>query len=108
MYAAVARRAREIGTLRVVGFSRGGILFKHQFPADGDYTFNVKGVTGYFQAVLGGISGERLEITVDGERVHLFDWDKEISNTTGRGRWTPKIPIKDAPPAGGVLICGGR
>ena len=74
--------------------TRGGILFKHQFPADGDYTFNVKGVTGYFQAVLGGISGERLEITVDGERVHLFDWDKEISNTTGRGRWTPKIPIK--------------
>jgi mono/diheme cytochrome c family protein len=74
--------------------TRGGIVFKHQFPADGDYTFNVKGVTGYFQAVLGGISGERLEITVDGERVHLFDWDKEISNTTGRGRWTPKIPIK--------------
>jgi cytochrome c5 len=74
--------------------TRGGILFKHQFPADGDYTFNVKGVTGYFQAVLGGVNGERLEITVDGERVHLFDWDKEISNTTGRGRWTPKIPVK--------------
>jgi cytochrome c5 len=74
--------------------TRGGIMFKHPFPADGDYTFNVKGVTGYFQAVLGGISGERLEITVDGERVHLFDWDKEIANTTGRGKWTPKIPIK--------------
>ena len=74
--------------------TRGGILFKHQFPADGDYTFNVKGVTGYFQAVLGGVSGERLEITIDGERVHLFDWDKEIANTTGRGRWTPKIPVK--------------
>lgn len=27
MYAAVARRAREVGTLRVLGFSRGGILF---------------------------------------------------------------------------------
>jgi putative ABC transport system permease protein len=27
MYAAVARRAREVGTLRVVGFSQGGILF---------------------------------------------------------------------------------
>ena len=74
--------------------TRGGILIKHQFPADGEYTFNVKGVTGYFQAVLGGITGEQLEITVDGERVHLFDWDKEISNTTGRGKWTPRIPIK--------------
>ena len=27
MYAAVARRAREIGTLRVLGFSQGSILF---------------------------------------------------------------------------------
>jgi putative ABC transport system permease protein len=27
MYASVARRAREVGTLRVLGFSRGGILF---------------------------------------------------------------------------------
>jgi putative ABC transport system permease protein len=27
MYASVSRRAREVGTLRVLGFSRGGILF---------------------------------------------------------------------------------
>jgi mono/diheme cytochrome c family protein len=73
--------------------TRGGVAFTYQFPADGQYTFNVKGVTGYFQAVLGGITGERLEVLVDGERVHLFDWDKEIANTTGRGRWTPRIPI---------------
>ena len=26
--------------------------------------------------------GEQLEVTIDGERVTLFDWDKEISNTT--------------------------
>jgi cytochrome c5 len=49
--------------------TRGGILIKYQFPADGEYTFKVKGVTGYFQAVLGGIKGEHLEVTVDGERV---------------------------------------
>jgi len=73
--------------------TRGGILIPYQFPADGEYSFNVKGVTGYFQAVLGGITGERLELVVDGERVHLFDWDKEIANTTGKGRWTPRIPI---------------
>jgi hypothetical protein len=73
--------------------TRGGIRIEHPFPADGEYAFNVKGVTGYFQAVLGGISGEKLEVLVDGERVHLFDWDKEIANTTGKGRWTPRIPI---------------
>ncbi|HYJ94931.1 MAG TPA: DUF1587 domain-containing protein, partial [Vicinamibacterales bacterium] len=40
--------------------TRGGMLIKHQFPADGLYSFNVKGVTGYFQAVLGQIQGEQL------------------------------------------------
>jgi cytochrome c5 len=29
--------------------TRGGIRFEHTFPADGEYAFNVKGVTGYFQ-----------------------------------------------------------
>ena len=74
--------------------TRGGILIKYQFPADGEYSFKVKGVTGYFQAVLGGVKGEQLEVTVDGARVKLFDWDKEIANTTGNGRSTPRIPVK--------------
>src|SRR5215831_12965887 len=74
--------------------TRGGMLMKYEFPADGEYTFRVKGVTGYFQAVLGQIKGEQLEVTVDGERVKLFDWDREISNTTGNGRATPRIPVK--------------
>ncbi len=74
--------------------TRGGILIKYQFPADGEYSFKVKGVTGYFQAVLGGVKGEHLEVTVDGERVKLFDWDKEISTTTGMGRSTERLPVK--------------
>jgi Protein of unknown function (DUF1592)/Protein of unknown function (DUF1588)/Protein of unknown function (DUF1585)/Protein of unknown function (DUF1587)/Protein of unknown function (DUF1595) len=74
--------------------TRGGILIKYQFPADGEYTFKVKGVTGYFQAVLGSVKGEKLEVTVDGQRVKLFDWDKDISTTTGTGRSTERIPVK--------------
>ncbi|MBZ5577400.1 MAG: DUF1592 domain-containing protein [Acidobacteriia bacterium] len=74
--------------------TRGGILIKYQFPADGEYTFKVKGVTGYFQAVLGGVKGEQLEVTVDGERVRLFDWDKEIANTTGNGKSTQRIAVR--------------
>jgi hypothetical protein len=74
--------------------TRGGILIKYQFPSDGEYSFKVKGVTGYFQAVLGGIKGEQLEVMVDGERVRLFDWDKEIANTTGNGRSTQRVPVK--------------
>ena len=73
--------------------TRGGILIRHPFPADGEYSFKVKGVTGYFQAVLGQITGEQLEVTVDGDRVKLFDWDKEIKSTTGNGRATPRVPV---------------
>jgi mono/diheme cytochrome c family protein len=74
--------------------TRGGILIPHTFPADGEYSFNVKGVTGYFQAVLGGVTGEQLEVTIDGERVKLFNWDQEIANTRGTGRSTPRVPVK--------------
>jgi mono/diheme cytochrome c family protein len=74
--------------------TRGGTLIKYEFPADGEYSFRVKGVTGYFTAVLGQITGEQLEVTVDGERVKLFDWDREIKSTTGIGQATPRVPIK--------------
>jgi|KBSMisStaDraftv2_1062788.scaffolds.fasta_scaffold17457_3 mono/diheme cytochrome c family protein len=84
--------------------TRGGMLIKYQFPADGEYSFKVKGVTGYFQAVLGGIKGEQLEVTIDGERVKLFDWDKEIANTTGNGKSTPRIPVKAGPHSVGVTF----
>jgi len=75
--------------------TRGGMLIPFEFPADGEYSFKVKGVTGYFQAVLGSVKGEQLEVTVDGERVKLFDWDKELANSgNSGGRSTPRIPIK--------------
>ena len=74
--------------------TRGGMLIEHEFPADGDYTFTVKGMTGYFTAVLGNVRGEKLEVTVDGRRVYLYDWDREISTRRGDGGKTPPVPIK--------------
>ena len=75
--------------------TRGGMVVKHQFPADGEYVIKVKGIAGYFNNLLGQIKGEQLEITVDGERVKLFDWDKEIG-TGGAGKVgaTPRVPVK--------------
>ena len=74
--------------------TRGGMLIQHEFPADGEFVFTIKGMTGYFTAVLGNVKGEQLEVTVDGERVYLYDWDKEIANTRSDGGRTPAIPIK--------------
>jgi len=74
--------------------TRGGMLIEHEFPADGEYTLTVKGMTGYFTAVLGNVKGEKLEVTVDGRRVYLYDWDKEIATKRGDGGKTPPLPIK--------------
>jgi mono/diheme cytochrome c family protein len=57
--------------------TRGGMLVKHYFPADGEYViswFPVRGNTGE----LFGASrkGEQLEVTLDGQRVGLFDIDR--------------------------------
>jgi hypothetical protein len=49
--------------------TRGGMLVHHSFPADGEYKFSIQNFgVGKF------IPGEKLEIVIDGERVHLFDY----------------------------------
>jgi hypothetical protein len=49
--------------------TRGGMLVKHSFPADGEYKFSIQnfGLGKY-------VPGEQLELLLDGERVHLFDY----------------------------------
>ena len=65
--------------------TRGGMLIKHEFPADAYYVFQVfpinKGNMGGSGA-FGSVTGEQLEVTVDGEQVHQFDWDAELQNGT--------------------------
>ncbi len=73
--------------------TRGGMLIKHEFPADGEYVFQVRGMGAYGGGVLGGIKGEQLEVLIDGERVKLVDWDREVTGRN-RGAETPPIPIK--------------
>ena len=74
--------------------TRGGMLVRHEFPSDGDYVFKVLPIAGYFKNVIGTVKGEQLELTLDGERVKLFDWDAEIG-TGGPGDIgeTPRVPV---------------
>ena len=62
--------------------TRGGLVAQHEFPADGDYIFKVfpinKGLMDNNMS-FGEITGEKLELLVDGERVHLYDWDKDLA-----------------------------
>ncbi|PWU06389.1 MAG: hypothetical protein C5B51_12415 [Terriglobia bacterium] len=49
--------------------TRGGMLVRHSFPADGEYKFSIQnfGLGKY-------VPGEQLELLIDGERAHLFDY----------------------------------
>ena len=86
----------------------GGIQLHVTLPLDGEYQFQVR----LFRTNLGTTRGleypHQLEISVDGERVHLasFGGDKEITassdnpTTTGDavdGRFTARVPLKAGP-----------
>lgn len=62
--------------------TRGGLVVQHEFPADGDYTFKIfpinKGLMDNNTA-FGEITGEKLELLIDGQRIHLYDWDKDVA-----------------------------
>ena len=56
--------------------TRGGILQKHVFPSDGEYTITVTPIFGdnMSPAGFGSVPCEKLEILLDGERLELVDW----------------------------------
>jgi mono/diheme cytochrome c family protein len=77
--------------------TRGGLVVNHEFPADGEYLFKVWPISlGNMNnnRAFGDISGEKLELLIDGELIKTYDWDKEV----GRGRavvfGTPDFRIK--------------
>src|SRR6266699_1311356 len=50
--------------------TRGGMLVRHTFPADGEYKFSIQNFgIGSF------IPGEQLELLIDGERAHVFKYE---------------------------------
>ncbi|MEW6322635.1 MAG: DUF1592 domain-containing protein [Acidobacteriota bacterium] len=76
--------------------TRGGVSERHIFTADGDYVFTVDFYAEPLGLLFGNTSpGERLEISVDGARVHVFDIDPRMSEeTTGLSLRTPPIHVK--------------
>jgi uncharacterized protein DUF1587/uncharacterized protein DUF1595 len=91
--------ARTEGQMRHVegtpSGTRGGLSALHTFPADGDYEFKVTFYSGGTSELFGGTTitstdiGEQIEISLNGDRVALFDvdgwmaeWDKGLSLRT--------------------------
>ena len=74
--------------------TRGGMMARHIFPADGEYKFSIQnfGVGSY-------IPGEQLEIAIDGERAHLFKYQgiglsQGMAGDAGDGILEVTIPVK--------------
>lgn len=81
--------------------TRGGTAVIHQFPADGEYTFQAELYYYYLGELIGGnlpesLQGQELEISVDGERVAAFTIDPLLEGNTGT-LVTPPIAIKAGP-----------
>jgi len=73
--------------------TRGGIKARHDFPADGEYKFEIQNFgIGSF------IPGEQLEVLIDGERAHLFAYrgvGLSVGMTSdGDGTLTVVVPVK--------------
>src|SRR5262245_9489476 len=56
--------------------TRGGLLVKHVFPSDGEYTITVTPIFGDNMSPtgFGSVPCEKIEVLLDGERVLLMDW----------------------------------
>jgi len=74
--------------------TRGGMLVRHSFPADGEYKFSIQNFgIGSF------VPGERLELVIDGERAHTFKYEgvgtsQGMAGDTGDGVLEFTIPVR--------------
>src|SRR5688572_7560579 len=74
--------------------TRGGMMVRHDFPADGEYKFAIQNFgIGSF------VPGEQLELLVDGERAHPFKYQgvgtsQGMAGDQGDGVLEVTIPIK--------------
>ena len=57
--------------------TRGGMLVRHEFPTDGEYTITVNPMTGDNMSPqpFGSIPNEKLEVLLDGQLLELLDWN---------------------------------
>jgi hypothetical protein len=74
--------------------TRGGMMIRHDFPADGEYKFAIQNFgIGSF------IPGEQLELVIDGERGHLFKYQgvglsQGMAGDQGDGVLEISVPVK--------------
>jgi hypothetical protein len=74
--------------------SRGGLLVEHYFPADGEYAFNWTPVRSNAGGMFGPGAGEQLELTIDGERIKVWDVANENPRNMTDERFVVRVPVQ--------------
>jgi hypothetical protein len=78
--------------------TRGGMLIHHYFPADGEYLVSWIPVRTSVSGLYGGDSeDEKLEVTIDGERVKLFKLGTDVPLSTNRDKNEVRVNVKAGP-----------
>ena len=80
--------------------TRGGVSLVHVFPADGDYSFRAmlhSIPTGQLYGSI--VRGEKLEVSIDGERVALLDINHQMSeqDENGMNLQSPRVHVTAGP-----------
>jgi Protein of unknown function (DUF1592)/Protein of unknown function (DUF1588)/Protein of unknown function (DUF1585)/Protein of unknown function (DUF1587)/Protein of unknown function (DUF1595)/Planctomycete cytochrome C len=75
--------------------TRGGMLVRHYFPADGEYTITWDPVRTTVGSLYGGDSeDEQLELTLDGQRVKLFKIGSDVPLTSLHDKNEVRVSVK--------------
>jgi mono/diheme cytochrome c family protein len=77
--------------------TRGGLSVLHVFPADGEYFFKIMLHMGPTGDLFGGpYAGEKIEVSIDGQRVALMDINPRMNEQDANGltMQTPRVHIK--------------
>jgi len=78
--------------------TRGGMLIHHYFPADGEYLISWIPVRTSVSGLYGGDSeDEKLEVTIDGERVKLFKLGTDVPLSTNKDKNEVRVTVKAGP-----------
>jgi hypothetical protein len=81
--------------------TRGGVTAIHNFPADGEYVFTVSLHAIPTGQLFGSTApfDEKIEVSIDGERVALLEVDRSMSQADPNGMEmeTPRIPVRAGP-----------
>jgi hypothetical protein len=96
----VPKTASQLGRVDGAPFgTRGGLSVVHTFPADGDYVFRMDLHGNACGVLFGGtVTGEQLEVSVDGSRVALLEIDPRMTEaTTGVTLRTPPVHLVAGP-----------